>query len=320
MGEATPLISVVVPTRDRGAQLEVCLASIRAALRTYDELLVVDSASTDPSVRAIAERHGATYVRCDVRGASRARNAGWRATRHAIIAFVDDDVVVDQGWAEACSQTFHANPGVAFITGYVGIPPDQVDTTERPVAEKLEEIAEVLDAAFTGVPGHSANMAARRQLLETLGGFDERLGAGADFHSAEDLDLFDRSYAAGLVGRFEPSMRSWHDQWRGRAELVRLDWGYGFGMGARISKLLRSDPTRAGVVAEVILWSWGLKHAYQAWRWRQGFNTLTSMVRVGGAVAGLARATPVEVTNGHFAARRSVAGQVARLRAQLARQ
>src|SRR5579862_1235584 len=76
--DSAPFVTVVVPTRDRPAQLAACLSSIRAALHDGDELVVADSASRD--ARAIADitaAAGARLVRCERPGVNRARNAGW---------------------------------------------------------------------------------------------------------------------------------------------------------------------------------------------------------------------------------------------------
>jgi glycosyltransferase involved in cell wall biosynthesis len=298
---AAPPISVVIPTRNRPDSLEECLATAAAALRPGDELLVADSASTIPGTREAAERHGARYVRAEVKGASRARNLGWRSAKHEIIAFIDDDVRVAKTWVAAFSESFRDHPEFGFMTGRVGVPEHQVETTKRPVAEKVETEPAVLDADFVGVPGHSANMAARRHVMEKVGGFDERLGPGGDFRNTEDLDIFDRFLAAGEIGRYEPAAEGWHDQWRDRRELLRLDWAYGFGMGARVSKLLRTNPRRAREAAEVLYWSWGIRDVREKWSIRSRFLALTAAVRVAGGVVGFARCLPVGVKDGHFA-------------------
>jgi glycosyltransferase involved in cell wall biosynthesis len=295
-------ISVVVPTRDRPALLDGCLEALRAALRPADEIIIADSMSTDPTVREIASRHGGVYVRCAVPGASHARNRGWNTARHEVVAFIDDDVRVDPGWASALARAFD-DPGVTFVSGRTG----QGEGSLSPaLAQKTDETAHRLDGSTSGVLGHSANLAVRIRALEHIGGFDERLGAGGRFRAAEDLDLFDRLFAAGYVGRYEPTVSAVHLSWRRLRDYVRVQAAYGFGVGARIAKLLRSDRARARRAARsafidsgVVALAGAIRH-----RWRAGIaaRVLRLLTTVAGLVAGLV----VPVRDGHFGGRTHV--------------
>jgi GT2 family glycosyltransferase len=280
-----------------------CLGSLRAALGPDDELVVVDSASVDPAVARVAAGAGARVLRCDRPGVDRARNAGWRATTAEVVLFVDDDVVVDRRWADAMAAAFDAYPGAAFVTGRIGVPEHQAGTG-RPVAVKDDEEPAALDATTEGTIGHSASLGVRRSALERVGGFDEALGAGARFCSAPEVDLFDRLFAAGLTGRYEPAARAWHDQWRGRGDKVRLDWRYGVGSGARIVKLLRTDRPRAADLTRDLLWDRGVRGAAIDLRHRYELGAVTKLARVAGTLAGVAAAATVPVRDGHFAPRR----------------
>ena len=293
-------LSVVVPTRDRPALLDSCLQSLRPELRDGDELIVVDSASTDPQVAAVAARNGARVVRCDRPGVGVARNAGWRAAAHDTVVFVDDDIRVAPGWGDAWRDAIATHPETAFFTARIGVPPDQSDAI-RPVAIKDEAESAVLDASSTGSLGHSANLAVRRWALETIGGFDEQMGAGGRFRSSPEYDLFDRLFAAGWTGRYEPAPQAWHEQWRNRRELLRLDYSYGTGTGARLAKLLRTDPRRARAVAREHVWENGLQRLARAAR--DGYKTgiVLTASRLTGTVAGFTRAIVVPVRGGHFA-------------------
>jgi GT2 family glycosyltransferase len=297
-----PPIAVVLPTRDRPAMLGRCLESVRAALGPEDELVVVDSASTDPRVAQVAAAGGARVLRCERQGVDRARNLGWRATTAPIVLFVDDDVVVDTRWADAMAFAFDAYPDAAFVTGRIGVPDHQAGT-DRPVAIKDDDEPAVLDATTEGTIGHSASLGVRRWALERVGGFDEALGAGARFCSAPEVDLFDRLFAAGLTGRYEPGARAWHDQWRGRSDKIRLDWRYGVGSGARIVKLLRTDRPRAAALTRDLLWDRGLRGASADLRNRYELGAATKLARVAGTLIGVVAAAAVPVRDGHFAPR-----------------
>jgi glycosyltransferase involved in cell wall biosynthesis len=275
------------------------LASIRAAVGPDDEIVVVDSASTDARVATVAAAAGARVLRCERPGVDRARNVGWRAATHDAVLFVDDDVVVDTAWADALTSALEQ---AAFVTGRIDVPPDQVGTA-RPVAIKDDDEPAVLDASTTGTLGHSASLAVWRAVLEQVGGFDESLGAGARFQSAPEVDLFDRLFAAGLSGRYEPAARAWHEQWRTSGDKVHLDWRYGVGTGARVVKLLRSDRRRALRVARDAMWDRGLRRAASDLRHGYRLGAATALARTAGVVAGVVRAAPVRVRDGHFVER-----------------
>ena len=279
-----PPLSVVVPTRDRPDHLDACLRALRHALRPEDEVIVVDSASTEPVAAP-----DVTVVRVDRPGASLARNAGVAAARHAIVAFVDDDVRVQPGWPGAVAGAF-ADPSVAFVTGRLLPPPGVV--AERPVAVKDGDAPARLDAsAPAGTIGHGGNFAVLRSVFDAVGGFDVALGPGARFRAAEDLDLFDRLLGAGFAGRYEPAALAWHEQWRDRWALLALDFSYGVGSGARLAKLARVDRGRARTEADDWVWRCGVRDGVLgALRQRHEFALLTALSRLAGTGVGFAAA------------------------------
>lgn len=299
-----PPLSIVLPTRNRPEMLARCLATVMAAVGPDDEVVVVDSASTDAAaVAGVAAAHGARLVRCERKGETVARNAGWRAARHDSIAYVDDDVWVDARWAEAFARSLAAHPAASFLTGRIEVPDHQA-ATSRPVSIKSGDEPHVIDAGTTGVLGHAASLIVRREALEAVGGFDEALGAGCPFPGAPELDLFDRLFAIGRTGRYEPAALAWHDQWRERNDLVRLDFGYGQGGGARLAKLVRSDRARAQRVARDVLWVHGVRTVAHNLRVRWEYGAAMQAAAVAGVVLGFARAVTLPVDDGHLRLRR----------------
>lgn len=293
-----PPISVVVATRDRPQLLDGCLKSLRDSLRPRDELVVVDSASAAPeAIREVVLAHGGRYVRDDEAGASRARNAGWRSATHAAVAFVDDDVRVRPDWADAMSSALEGSPGYAFITGQIA---SADESAERPVAVFDEALPFDIDVTTRDPVGHGANHAVRRAALERVDGFDERLGPGATFRAAEDVDLWDRLLIAGERGRYDPSVEAVHVQWRSRRDYIRLDWAYGYGGGARLAKLLRTSRPRAALVANVLFWRWGLRMVYLEYRYRQPFKAMLHVIRLAGVVCGATRGLLTPLEHGRF--------------------
>jgi glycosyltransferase involved in cell wall biosynthesis len=293
-----PPISVVIPTRDRPELLARAVASVLAVLGPADELIVVDSASLDPeaTARVVADPR-ARVVRVERPGATVARNIGWRLARHDLVGFIDDDVVVEPGWADAFAQCWQTYPDAAFITGRVRIPAGQGTLA---VAIKDDPTPASFGRRDAGLLGHSANLAVPRARLNDIGGFDESLGPGSRFREADDVDLFDRLIATGGRGRYEPTADSAHDQWRRSRQYVALQHDYGFGSGARLSKLRRADRVRFREAARADVWQWGLKVLPRELGRRDWYRALGTALRIAGALRGFVAASFVKVRDGHF--------------------
>jgi glycosyltransferase involved in cell wall biosynthesis len=302
-----PPITVVIPTRNRPDMLDRALTSVRAAAGPDDELLVVDSASDDAAaIVTVADAHGARVVRCDRKGETVARNAGWQSARYDAVAYCDDDVWVDEGWVEAMATAVAEHPEAGFVTGRIEVPPGQT-VVGLAVSIITRPEAVTYDARTRGLLGHAASLAVRRTAMTDVGGFDEELGAGARFEAAPEGDLFDRLFAAGWSGRYEPAALAWHDQWRRRLRvIVRLDYGYGKGSGARMAKLVkRRQVARLRVVAHEYLWAWGLTQLARHAVARDKFLFAATAARLGGIVVGFVTGVLTPVRRGHYRGRRA---------------
>lgn len=225
-------ISVVVCTRDRPGMLADALASIRQNCHPDLEVIVVDSASRQPSTREVAEAAGYRYVRSDIPGLSIARNIGLMTSSRSIVVYTDDDCEAEPGWDTVLLRHFN-RPAVGAVTGQMRhqgepVPGDRVAT--------FTTTAKGLDA------GHGAIMAFRRDLLLQIGGFDEVLGAGRRLAGAEDLDMFCRVIAAGSIIINDPECVAVHMNTRDEDDFAALMRGYGLGLGALGNKWLRAKP------------------------------------------------------------------------------
>jgi glycosyltransferase involved in cell wall biosynthesis len=161
---------------------------VRKALGPHDEIVVVDSASADGGiVREIGQAFGARTYRCEKPGASRARNLGIAHAGGEIVAFTDDDAMVDEGWLDALIAPF-TDTRIGAVVGPVfqpGREPRRL-LTEYAAFDAASERASFRkgDRGLSrrlrlGAIGSGANFAARRELFERHGGFKECLGAGA---------------------------------------------------------------------------------------------------------------------------------------------
>lgn len=272
-------VSVVLATRDRPDHLRDALAAITAAVRPDDEVLVVDSASTDPDVRRVVERAGVGYVRCDRPGASRARNRGAELARGDLIVFTDDDCRPVGGWTEAYARAFDADPDLDFATGSVVGP--QISTEDVDAGPWVGP----RDPAHFG---HGANWACRRAAYDHVGGFDETMGPGAPLRAAEDHDLFWRLLIAGHRGRHVDDAVVEHPAWRSFRNMIATEWAYGIGTGALTIKVRLAGV--AGPTVRVRAWEQGLVKAAEAGRRNWKRPAIRHAVRSVAVVAGAAAA------------------------------
>ena len=89
---STETVSAVLPTRDRSRLLRRALESVLAQSRPADEIIVVDDGSQDDTAEWLpAEFPQVRYLQQDHAGVSAARNRGVAAATGAWISFLDSD-------------------------------------------------------------------------------------------------------------------------------------------------------------------------------------------------------------------------------------
>ncbi len=209
-----PTVSLVIPTCGRDSALERCLYSVARLLDPPDEVIVIENGSDAGDARALAGRHAFRYAYERRKGASRARNAGALQSSGNIIAFLDDDEVVDPHWMHSIRGAF-ADESVDVVTGLVL--PLALETSAQIRFERRFSFNRGYEARrfegrvdATWKLGGSGNMAVRRSTFVSLGGFDERLGAGAAGCS-EDTNFFERVLEAGGVCVYNPEAVVFHE-------------------------------------------------------------------------------------------------------------
>lgn len=195
-----PTASIIVPTQDRPAYLDVALRSIAPqAAAAGAELLVVDDGPGD-ATREVAERHGARYLASTPpRGLNAARNAGIDAAAADLLVFADDDVEAHPGWLAALLAADAAAGGdVGAFTG--PIVPRFEDHRFRTCGREGPPVTFLdLGPADTDADhAWGANMTLRRSAVERIGRFDEALRFGA----GDEQEWQDRLRAAGLRIRY----------------------------------------------------------------------------------------------------------------------
>ncbi|HEV7162551.1 MAG TPA: glycosyltransferase family A protein, partial [Solirubrobacteraceae bacterium] len=174
--------SIIVPTRERLAYLEVALGSIvPEAARVGAEVIVVDDAGPSTAARELVARCGARYEpNSRPLGLNVARNTGVERSHGELVVFVDDDVRTRPGWLQALLDAAAANPEVDVFTGPISArlegPAPRSCGREAPPITTLELGENDTDTRFAW----GSNMAIRRSALERVGPFDVTLEHGGD--------------------------------------------------------------------------------------------------------------------------------------------
>ena len=237
--ENWPLVSIVVPVRNRPKDIEACVYS----LRNLDypagnlEIIVVDDCSTD-NTPEVLERLPVDRVVClkEWRGPAGCRNMGASLAKGEIIAYTDSDCEVTPGWLRELVPYF-ADPKIGIVGG-------RVDSFSLDTAiERYESVTSSLYMGLeerecrpnTAIPFlPTANLLIRRGIWQRLGGFDPAFPIG------EDVDLVWRTYEAGYKVQYVPRGVVRHKY---RCQLVRYAKRKAF-YGGSETFLLRKHPAQ----------------------------------------------------------------------------
>ena len=267
-----PTVSVVVCSRDRAPDLARCLSALQQLDPAPAEILVVDNAPrTEDTRELVASYRGVRYIRESRPGLDWARSRGVIEARGEIVAFTDDDVIVDRGWIGALARAF-ADEDVAAVTGLVL--PFELETEAQALFEQYGGFGRGFERreyrvdiergqrasalhGGTGKFGTGANMAFRRAVLADIGLFDPALDVGTVTNGGGDLEMFHRILAAGQTLVYEPAALVWHRHRRTYAKLREQIANNGIGFYSYLVRgALRSRADRWPFIRLGLWWLW----------------------------------------------------------------
>ena len=214
-------ISVVLATYNRAVSLRATLESFATLVFPTDltcELLVIDNNSTDSTREVIEKSRGeisfpVRYIFEKKQGRSAALNAGIGESKGRVIAFTDDDVLLDRYWLAHLKKTFddfdcsavagkvvaqwnHSKPDWLEMEG-------QLAVVQFDLGDELKEIR---------VPPLGANSAFRREIFRQYGLFRLDLGVNGSEHTitCDDTEFGDRLIRGGEKILYCPSAIIFH--------------------------------------------------------------------------------------------------------------
>lgn len=199
-----PIVTVVVPAKDDGRFLRPCLRSIREQSFASFECVIVDDGSSDDTLQ-IAKEFAERDERFSViahetcRGPSTARNTGLANSSAAFVTFLDaDDFLYPHSIERRVEALLQTNPDMVAGTFCDWQPTAQ---NEGPKPPERAPASRGKIVGFAGGPECPFIVTAplvRREILESVGGFDEAR------QTAEDFDLWVRVLRAGFTFVYVP--------------------------------------------------------------------------------------------------------------------
>jgi glycosyltransferase involved in cell wall biosynthesis len=178
----TPLVSVVLPTRNRAHVLGLAIRSVLDQTERNIELIVVDDASTDGTLAILNQ-----FAKIDSRikilqnreacGGGGARNVGIAASSGEWVAFLDDD----DAWMGNKLRTqleelaVHSSP-VACSCSY-----ERYTATGRKSVVRIRDDITLQQLFRLNYLGGASMCLASRSVLLSIGGFDTKLRSGQDW-------------------------------------------------------------------------------------------------------------------------------------------
>jgi GT2 family glycosyltransferase len=249
-----PFASVVVCTKDRPDAVDRVLGSIAQLDYPSFETIVVDGSPGPETEQLVRDRFPAVrYVRLDRGGVVVGRNRALLEAKAEMLAYVDDDAVVDRDWLSEHIAGLQQAANIACTTGFAiplelvtqaqawfeelgafveGVEPRTISLANRPRGSLLPYA--------TGRIGSGVSMAWRASALRAIGGFDlalDRLGA-------EDISAFYDALCAGYAVSFWPAAVVHHEHRRDYQVLRNQVRSYARGLGAYLARCLLTQPSR----------------------------------------------------------------------------
>jgi len=194
-------------TVGRREEIHTLLDSLERQSSPAFELIVVDQNQgelLEPVLKRLSlSKIPYTYRRIDRKGLSIARNTGFLSARFGIIGYPDDDCWYDEEVIAQVIRAFEHDPDMDGMIGTWSETDAGYDTGHLLQNREWRRFR-------TGISGASICIFLRRELVENVGGFDERLGVPLWFGAGEETDLILRCLGSGAKMRYMPDVQIHH--------------------------------------------------------------------------------------------------------------
>ncbi|MFC2162159.1 glycosyltransferase [Candidatus Altiarchaeota archaeon] len=219
--EDKPIVSVIVPTYNRGGMLGDCIGSLQQQSYPNLEIILVDDGSTDDTLKVLEEYAGEDErIRVfsqENNGSYSARNLGIKESKGGIICFTDDDCIVDKEWVSRLVAAYD-DERVGGVGGQIiAYPPENM------IERYCDEIGLLGQERLSSVYFMTANASYRMSVLEEVGGFDTY------FKSSGDADMGVMVHERGYATKYARDAVIHHRHRSTLRNLVRQKFFHGTG-------------------------------------------------------------------------------------------
>ncbi len=189
------IVSAIVPLHNSSAYIEETIQGLLHQSIPFDEIVMIDGASTDTTVQIIKKYKQIKLIAL-TKDPERIvkRNIAWRASKGNIIAFIDSDLILVKDWLKEVLK--------GFEQGYVAVVDRRAVYQPKTYIAKMND--HFFDLRFTEKYKPFTAWIVRRDVLEKIGGLDE---SAIGF---EDINLGDALYAAEYDIYFAPKAIAYH--------------------------------------------------------------------------------------------------------------
>lgn len=225
--------SLVVATFGRTDEVRSLLLSLAGQLEQGFEVVVVDQNDDDrltPVLAAFAGQMRLRRLRSGVRQLSHAKNLGMQACSGEIIGFPDDDCLYPAGVLQAAYRHLADDGALTFVSGPAVTGAGQLGSGRWAGRSGPVSMANIWTTVI------AFNFFVRRAAALEAGGFDEELGIGARFGSAEETDFAIRLLRGGGKGHYDFGLRVLHPDKALTPRAVERAFDYGAGLGRVLRK------------------------------------------------------------------------------------
>jgi glycosyltransferase involved in cell wall biosynthesis len=179
----TAPVTVIVPAYNAAPFLAVTLQSLQQQTTVPERVVVVDDGSTDDTA-AIAEQNGAVVVRQQRKGPGAARNRGLEGAASEFVAFLDaDDWYVPDKLERSIEQLDELKACCLCTDAWI-VRDDRIEGRKN--QQRVVPSVLTMELLLRGNPVICSSVVARREAVQTAGGFDEN----PDLIATEDFDLW----------------------------------------------------------------------------------------------------------------------------------
>jgi len=204
-----PKISFIIASIDRDRQLEECISSIEKAHEyspgiAIEILVIIQKVKGKKDIRVCYPEITRFYY-TDKIGLSAARNFAIDKSAGEYLVFLDDDAGISKNFINVLSEKITKYGKIGIFCGRLIDPVRKIPFSVIFSDKRLKKLRRFEYQYFMG----SAHVLSR-SVIERIGYYDERFGAGAKYYGSEETDVFFRSKAAGEEIVYLPDLVFFH--------------------------------------------------------------------------------------------------------------